>query len=101
MTQLRCRHCGRTRTAPAACSCDPLAESIPAHQVAMAISTALAALSEVQIALDECADRHGVRAVERITGLSRQTVSRWRHGDIPGRDTLKAVSDALSAAGCA
>ena len=82
-------------------SADPLAESLASHEVARAITVALAALTEVELAIDECAARHGVRAVERITGLSRQTVSRWRHGDIPARDTLRAVRDALEAAGCA
>ena len=101
MAAVRCRHCGRVRTLPADCTCDPLAESLASHEVARAVAVALAALSEVEHAVDECAARHGVRAVERITGLSRQTVSRWRHGDIPARDTLRAIRDALSAAGCA
>lgn len=80
---------------------DPLAESIPAHYVAAAVTTALLALDELQASIDACASAHGVRAVERITGLSRQTVSRWRHGDIPGRDQIRSVRSSLENAGCA
>ena len=63
--------------------------SLPSHHVAAALATMEQCHENVIAALDELAHRHGVKAAARLLGISPMSVSRWRHGDTPGRDALR------------
>lgn len=70
------------------------AADLPTHQLQMALVVMEHAHSELVATLHELARRHGVRAAARLLGVSPMTVSRWRHGDTPGRDALRSARTA-------
>lgn len=63
--------------------------STPAHYTASALAAVDAAHTELAASVNELARCHGVRAAARLLGISPMSVSRWRHGDTPGRDAMR------------
>lgn len=76
---------------------DPTA-SLPAHQLARALAVMAAAHTDLVSTVHELAHRHGVHAAARLLGVSAMTVSRWRHGDTPGRQALDQARHTVDAA---
>lgn len=74
-------------------------ESLPSHYVAAALATIELAHGELVASTHELANRHGVRAAARLLGVSPMTISRWRHGDTPGRDALRRASAHMAGQG--
>lgn len=74
-------------------------QSLPVHEVARALALMDASHTELVHAVHELASRHGVRAASRLLGVSPMTISRWRHGDTPGRDALRRARSHMAEQG--
>ena len=67
------------------------AQDLPSHEVTRRLAVAVDALIDVSNVVDELARRHGVESAARLLGLSPMSVSRWRHGDVPGLSRIDAA----------
>ena len=73
--------------------------SLPSHHVAAALATMEQCHEYLSGTLHQLAHRHGVRAAARLLGISPMSVSRWRHGDTPGRDALRRARQHMAEQG--
>lgn len=68
------------------------AQDLPSHEVARCLTVAEGALADLSRAIDELARQHGTDTAARLLGVSRMSVSRWRHRDLPGAGRIEQAS---------